>query len=101
MEPASLCCCNGKVQLDPLRNPPGPLTTLYLGDTCESKHALQHTRKYNSAFSMTSFECHEVGKSGWNPSFKIQSAVAPERQSREAHRRWAIMLVEYIKEESP
>ena len=87
LEPASLCCCNGKVQLDSLCNPPEPLNTLYLSDTCESKHALQHTRKYNSAFSMTSFECHEVRKSGWNPSFKIQSVVAPERRSREACQR--------------
>lgn len=38
---ASLCCCNGKVQLDPLHNPPEPLKTLYLGDTCESKHFLR------------------------------------------------------------
>ena len=75
LEPASLCCCNGKVQLDSLCNPPEPLKTLYLGETCESKHFLHHTRKYNSAFSMTSFGCQEVRESGWNPSFKIQGQV--------------------------
>ena len=71
LEPTSRCCCNGKIKLDPLRNPPEPLKTLYLDETCESKHFLQHTRKYNSAFSMTSFGCHEVRESGWKPSFKI------------------------------
>ena len=48
LKPASLCCCNGKVQLNPLRNPPEPLKTLYLGETCASKYFLQHTRKYKS-----------------------------------------------------
>ena len=46
LEPASLYCYNGKVQLDPLCNPPEPLKTLYLGETCESKHFLQHKKKY-------------------------------------------------------
>ena len=55
LEPASLCCCNGKDQLDPLRNPPEPLKTLYLGETCESKHFLQHTRKYSRLVLLEGF----------------------------------------------
>ena len=74
-EPASLCCCHSKVKLEPLGMPPEPLKTLYLGETSASKHFLQHTRQYNCAFSMTSFGCHEVRKSGWNPSFKIQGQI--------------------------
>ena len=75
MESGSLCCCNGRVKLDPLGTPPEPLKTLYLGETTSSKHFLQHIRKYNCAFSMTSLGCHEVRESGWNPTFKIQGQV--------------------------
>ena len=74
-EPASLCCCHGKVKLKPLGMPPEPLKTLYLGETSASKHFLQHTRRYNCAFNMTSFGCHEVRESESNPSFKIQGQI--------------------------
>lgn len=74
-EPASLCCCNGRVKLDPLGVPPEPLKTLFLGETHASKHFLLNSRKYNCAFSLTSFGCHEVCEPGWNPTFKIQGQV--------------------------
>lgn len=49
----SLCCRNGKVELDKEPQPPEPLASLLSGGE-KSKHFKQHIRVYNCMFSFTS-----------------------------------------------
>ncbi|HIG60317.1 MAG TPA: hypothetical protein EYQ22_05460 [Gammaproteobacteria bacterium] len=72
-EPESICCCNGKVKLDPIPDLPPQLRELFLGP--RNSHFLQNIRIYNSAFQMTSFGCKEARLPGWNPSFRIQGQL--------------------------
>lgn len=75
-ETAGLCCSNGKVHLPPLVEPPEPLLTYVSGTTKESKHFLQHIRKYNSCFQMTSFGATNIVKyNHFMPTFKVQGQV--------------------------
>ena len=74
-ETESLCCSKGNVRLEPFPQLQPFLQHLYEGLDSESKHFLANTRKYNSAFQMTSFGCNEVTMPGFNPSFRIQGQV--------------------------
>jgi hypothetical protein len=74
-ETTGMCCSGGKVKLSQLNEPPEPLRSLMTGNTPQSKHFLDNTRKYNSCFQMTSFGVNEVRKSGYMPTFKIQGQI--------------------------
>lgn len=75
-EAPGMCCCNGKVSIAPLREPPEPLLSLTSGTTEESKTFLQNIRRYNSCFQMTSFGATKVvTEAGYMPTFKIQGQV--------------------------
>lgn len=75
-ETAGMCCSNGKVILSPLDDPPEPLLTYVTGITKESKYFLQHIRKYNSCFQMTSFGATNIVKfNNFMPTFKVQGQV--------------------------
>lgn len=74
-EPPRLCCNNGKVKIHQ-RAPPHELLSYMNGESEESRHFLQNTRKYNSCFAMTSFGATAIiGESGFRPTFKIQGQV--------------------------
>ena len=70
-----MCCKNGRVSLPPLRTLPDCLAELLDGATEDSRHFLENIRRYNNAFSMTSFGHTAVTQRGWNPSFIIQGQV--------------------------
>ncbi|XP_054290927.1 uncharacterized protein LOC129005912 [Macrosteles quadrilineatus] len=75
-ESLGMCCSNGKVNLPPLSEPPEPLQTYIAGVSRESKHFLQHIRKYNSCFQMTSFGASSIVRYGnFMPTFKVQGQV--------------------------
>src|SRR5688500_7190569 len=59
-ETAGLCCCGGKVKLEPLKRPPEPLKSLLTGQSEKSKHFLTNIQAYNNCFQMTSFEATKV-----------------------------------------
>ena len=75
-ETPGMCCSNGKVNLLPMGEPPQPLLTYVAGATRESKHFLQHIRKYNSCFQMTSFGATHIERfENFEPTFKVQGQV--------------------------
>ncbi|XP_063901249.1 uncharacterized protein LOC135120859 [Zophobas morio] len=75
-EAPGMCCSNGKISLPPLTEPPEPLLTYVAGVTRESKHFLQHIRKYNSCFQMTSFGATNIVRyNNFMPTFKVQGQV--------------------------
>ncbi|UYV67668.1 hypothetical protein LAZ67_5001525, partial [Cordylochernes scorpioides] len=75
-ETPGMCCSNGKVNLPPMVEPPQPLLTYVAGATRKSKHFLQHIRKYNSCFQMTSFGATHIERFGnFEPTFKVQGQV--------------------------
>ena len=74
-ESPGMCCCGGKVKLDQLAEPPEPLRSLVTGKDPRSKEFLEHARKYNSAFQMTSFGGQIVGEGNYMPTFKVQGQV--------------------------
>lgn len=75
-ETPGMCCSNGKVNLMTFTEPPEPLSTYVAGDTRESKHFLDHIRKYNSCFQMTSFGATNiVNYDNFMPTFKVQGQV--------------------------
>ncbi|XP_076299348.1 uncharacterized protein LOC143218189 [Lasioglossum baleicum] len=75
-ESPGMCCSNGKINLPPLVEVPEPLLTYVAGVTRESKHFLQHIRKYNSCFQMTSFGATNIVRySNFMPTFKVQGQV--------------------------
>lgn len=49
-ETPAMCCANGKVNPNPLKEPPLLLKSLYADTTTKSKHFLNNIQKYNSAF---------------------------------------------------
>ena len=61
--------------LDAFPQPQPFLQHLYKGIDSDGKHFLSNIRKYNCAFQMTSFGCHEINMTGFNPSFRIQGQV--------------------------
>lgn len=74
-EPNGICCASGKVKLQPLIDPPEPLSSYVSGENAISRHFLLNIRKYNSIFQMTSFGANIVGKSGFMPTFKIHGQI--------------------------
>ncbi|XP_063920386.1 uncharacterized protein LOC135135292 [Zophobas morio] len=75
-EAPGMCCSNGKINLPPLTEPPEPLLTYVAGVTRESKHFLQHIRKYNSCFQMTSFGATNIVRyNNFMPTFKVQGQM--------------------------
>ncbi|KAK4320910.1 hypothetical protein Pmani_008282 [Petrolisthes manimaculis] len=75
-ETPGMCCSAGKVKLPALLLPTEPLHGLLKGDTLKSRQFLNKTRKYNSAFQMTSFGVDkEVVEPGFMPTFKVQGQV--------------------------
>jgi hypothetical protein len=75
-EAPGMCCAGGKVSLTPLQPPPEPLALLMSGTTPRSKHFLEHIRKYNCCFQMTSFGAtNEVCEPGFMPTFKVQGQI--------------------------
>jgi hypothetical protein len=49
---------------------------LLLGQSSQSQHFLNHIRKYNTAFQMTSFGCKKREIEGnYIPTFKVQGQV--------------------------
>ena len=54
-ETVSICCSGGKVILELFPKLPDFLHHLFSSDDADNKHFLQHIRKYNAAFAMTSF----------------------------------------------
>lgn len=72
-EPPGMCCSNGKVKLEALREPPQTMRKLLLEDTEDGKHFRQNTWKYNMAFTMTSFGAdRDLTQRGFFTTFKIQ-----------------------------
>ncbi|XP_054260248.1 uncharacterized protein LOC128984903 [Macrosteles quadrilineatus] len=74
-ESNGLCCDNGKVCINRLEKRPEPLHSLIVGGHPESEHFLSNSRKYNSAFQMTSFGAKQIYESGFMPTFKVQGQV--------------------------
>ncbi|OAD03751.1 hypothetical protein MUCCIDRAFT_110630 [Mucor lusitanicus CBS 277.49] len=50
----SMCCAQGKVQLEPLPDPPQPLRALLTERNEESRHFRDEIRAYNNSFAFTS-----------------------------------------------
>ena len=71
-ETEGFCCSKSNVMLDAF---PQPQPYLYESIDSDGKHFLSNIRKYNCAFQMTSFGCHEINMTGFNPSFRIQGQV--------------------------
>lgn len=72
-EAKGICCCNGKIILMPLKDPPKPLMDLVTKNTEISTHFLRNIRKYNAAFQMTSFGASKIlNNEEYLPTFKIQ-----------------------------
>lgn len=63
-ETSGMCCSSGKVQLLPLEPPPEPLHSLLMNHHTEHAHFMDHIRKYNGCFQMTSFGSSQAGCRG-------------------------------------
>ena len=74
-ERQTLCCCNGKINIEKLEDPPIVIRDLLTSNDTEGKHFRCHTRAYNSAFSMTSFGAEIIRQPGFNPTFTIRGQV--------------------------
>ena len=73
-ERESLCCCKGKVKLDPLQQPPSEMIALFNVNRSGSTF-LEHIRAYNNALALASLGCNQVCMPGFNPNFKIQGKM--------------------------
>lgn len=80
-----MCCRNVKVKLDVLNPPSESLLSLFSENLVDSKLFLKNTRKYNSAFQMTSFGADKVIHYQYIPIFKIQGQIY--------HEVWLFLLV--------
>ncbi|XP_043474431.1 uncharacterized protein LOC122506366 [Leptopilina heterotoma] len=74
-EAKGMCCSSGKIILPALLDPPEPLRSLLDGNHYNSELFLRNTRKYNSAFQMTSFGANELYEPGFRPTCRIQGQV--------------------------
>ena len=71
----SLCCCKGKVNLDPLPEPPSEVVLLFNASSQSGSTLLEHIRAYNNALALASLGCNEVCMQGFSPNFKIQGKL--------------------------
>ena len=71
----SLCCCKGKVNLDPLPEPPSEMVVLFDVSRQSGSTLLEHIRAYNNALALASLGCNEVCMQGFSPNFKIQGKL--------------------------
>ena len=75
-EADGLCCCNGRVRVDPICQPPEPILTLFSGLYAESRQFLRNIRRYNSCFQMTSFGVTgNVAEAEFMPTFRVQGQI--------------------------
>ena len=76
-EQSSLCCAGGKVQLEPLPNPPPTLRQLWTEDSTEAKIFRRHSRQLNSALALASQTVREVRppQGEYCPSVVIQGRL--------------------------
>ena len=74
-EANGICCNNGKVIIELLKEPPYPLYDLLLGRSEDSMLFYNNIRNYNSAFQMTSFGASKIIRENFMPTFKIQGQV--------------------------
>jgi hypothetical protein len=73
-ERETLCCCKGKVSLDPLPQPPNEIVKLF--DVNRFGNCfVEHIRAYNNALALASLGCKEVHIPGFSPNFKIQGKM--------------------------
>lgn len=73
-ERESLCCCKGKVKLDPSCQPPSEMIALFDVNRSGSTF-LEHIRAYNNALALASLGCNEVCMPRFSPNFKIQGKL--------------------------
>jgi len=75
----SMCCRQGKVQLEALQNPPQPLRSLLTGSDQESQHFRNEIRTYNNSFAFTSLGVKQDERySGFNRgayTFRVQGSA--------------------------
>ena len=74
-ETKGLCCNQGKVKVEVIKEPPFPLNELLFGRSTNSKHFFMNIRNFNSAFQMTSFGASKIIRENFMPTFKIQGQV--------------------------
>ena len=74
-ERTSICCSNGKISLQTLANPTPIIKSLLDGKHSDSQHFIQNARRYNNAFSMTSFSAKSNNSRGWTPTLKIHGQI--------------------------
>ena len=76
-EQSSLCCAGGKVQLEPLPDPPPTLRQLWTEDSTEAKIFRRHSRQLNSALALASQTVQEVRppQGEYCPSVVIQGRL--------------------------
>ena len=74
-EAKGICCNNGKVQIEFLKEPPYPLNEILLGRSADSIIFYNNIRNYNSEFQMTSFGSSKIFRENCMPTFKIQGQV--------------------------
>ena len=74
-EPAGMCCKHGRVEQDPfvpkIPKPPDQLMPLFSLQTSQSKQFIGNSRKYNSAFQMSSILTQWEVLPGFMPTVKI------------------------------
>ena len=74
-ESKGICCKQGKVQIETLKEPPYPLNDLLFNRSPDSKLFFNNIRNYNSAFQMTSFGASKIIRENFMPTFKKQGQV--------------------------
>lgn len=74
-----MCCAQGKVQLEPLPDPPQPLRALLTERNEESRHFRDEIRAYNNSFAFTSLGAHQDERfSGFDAgayTFRVQGTT--------------------------
>ena len=74
-----MCCAQGKVQLEPLPNPPQPLRALLTDRNEESQHFRDNIRTYNNSFAFTSLGAQQderySGFNGGTYTFRVQGTM--------------------------
>ena len=74
-EGTNLCCCNGKINIPNLEDPPELIRNLLTEDTSIARQFRTNIRAYNSAFSLTSFGADIIRQSGFSPTFSVLGQV--------------------------